>query len=286
MKGHHVYGAMGFSVALIPVRRKEKMKRKVLRWSLSVLLGLCVAALSHAAEEQEKPTASVDVGVFSKYVWRGYEFSKDSVVVQPSMTVGFKGVSLNLWGNFDSDTYGDERDESKWNETDLTLAYEKSIGILTLSGGFIYYALDGVDDSREFYASLSVDTLLSPTISVYREVAHLPSWYINLGLSHGFELPKGITLDLSASAGYYSSDDDDFVEVDKDGNPTGGKYKALHDGKVSAGLTIPLMRYLTVSPSLSYSFPLSSKADDLLTATSLSRKSDFLYGGVTVSFSF
>lgn len=262
------------------------MKKGVLIWFLSGLLGLSLTVHSHAAEEEEKPTASVDVGVFSKYVWRGYELSKDSVVVQPSMTAGFKGVSLNLWGNFDSDTYGDERDESKWNETDLTLAYKKSIGMITLSGGFIYYALDGVDDSREFYVSLSVNTLLSPTISVYREVAHLPSWYVNLGLSHSFELPKGISLDLSASAGYYSSDDDDFVELDKDGNPTGDKYHALHDGKLSLGLTVPIMQYLRVAPSLSYSFPLSSKADDLLTATSISHKSDFLYGGVTASFSF
>jgi len=262
------------------------MKKRLVLGLFYGALSLSILSPSYGADEEEKPTASVDIGAFSKYVWRGYELSKDSVVAQPSMTVAYKGVSLNLWGNWDSDVHGDDRDEAKWNETDMTAAYEKSIGIVTLSGGFIYYALDGVDDSEEFYVSASVDTLLSPTITVYREVAHLPSWYLSLGISHSFELPRGITLDLAGSAGYYSSDDDDFVEVDKEGNPKGGKYQAFHDGKVSVGLTIPVMQYLTVSPMIAYSFSLSSKADDLITASSMSDKSDFLYGGVTVSFSF
>ncbi len=263
------------------------MKTRLLAEAFLLVLTLSIAFPRYgAAEEEEKPAATVDVAAFSKYVWRGYELSKDSVVIQPSATVAYKGVSLNLWGNMDTDVHGDERDEAKWNETDLTLAYEKSIGIITLSGGFIYYALDGADDSREFYLCATVNTFLSPTISVYREVAHLPSWYLSFGVSHSFELAKGITFDLAGSVGYYSSDDNDFTEVDENGNSTGERYRAFHDGKISAGLTIPLMQYLSVSPTVAYTFPLSGKADDLITSSSISDKSDFFYGGVTVSFSF
>ena len=61
------------------------------------------------AEEGERPTASADISVLSKYVWRGYELNDDSLVLQPSVTVGYKGFSLNLWGNLDSDLVGTDK---------------------------------------------------------------------------------------------------------------------------------------------------------------------------------
>ncbi len=232
------------------------------------------------AAEADKPTASASVGVFSQYIWRGFELSKDSVVIQPSMTMGYKGLSLNLWGNLDTDN--DAYDGAKYNETDVTLSYSKSVGMTTVTGGYIYYGLDGVTDSQEVFVSVGLDTFLSPTITVYREIASLPSWYINVGVSHSVNLTGKITLDLAASAAYYASDDSDFAEV---GNP-GNKYRALHNGLVSAGLTIPVGDYFTVSPMLAYSFPLSDKADDYIKAASLSNESSFLYGGVTASMAF
>ena len=38
------------------------------------------------AEDEAKPSASADVGVFSQYIWRGYELSKDSIVIQQIST--------------------------------------------------------------------------------------------------------------------------------------------------------------------------------------------------------
>ncbi|MGW8325565.1 MAG: hypothetical protein ACWGNI_07635, partial [Desulfobacterales bacterium] len=145
---------------------------------------------------------------------------------------------------------------------------------------------DGVDDSQEIYLSLGLDTLLSPSLTVYREVAHYQGWYISLGVSHSFELPKEITLDLGGSIGYYASDNDDFVEIDDNGNATTDKYNALHNGLVSVGLTIPVGKYFSVVPMIAYSFPLSNEADNLIKSTSFSDKSDFFYGGVTASLSF
>jgi hypothetical protein len=55
-----------------------------------------------AAPAEDKPTGSLAVSALSKYVWRGYENTKDSIVVQPSMTVGYKGFSANVWGNLDT----------------------------------------------------------------------------------------------------------------------------------------------------------------------------------------
>lgn len=239
--------------------------------------------------EEEKPTASADVSVFTKYIWRGYELSDDSIVFQPSMTIGYKGFSMNLWGNLDSDLEDSDptiHDKAEWTETDLTLAYDTNIGPVGLGVGYIYYGLDGIDDSQELYLSADLDVLLSPTLTVYREIAHLPGWYIHFGISHSFQLPKEITLDLAGSVGYYHSDDDEFVEVDDAFNPKTEKYRNLHDGTVSIGLTVPFAKYFTFSPMVAYSFPLSDEADDLLTSASFSNESDFIYGGFTVSISF
>jgi hypothetical protein len=252
---------------------------------IGFLLLICSSINLWAAEE-EKPSASADIAVLSQYIWRGYELSKDSVVIQPSITVGYKDVSVNLWGNLDTDVYSDPRGQSQFNETDMTLSYGKSFGIVNVGVGYIYYALDAVDDSQEIYLSLGLDTLLSPTLTVYREIAHLPSWYISLGISHPIELMKKITLDLAGSVGYYYSDDDDFVEVDDTLTPTTDKYKNFHNGLVSVGLTIPVAKYFTIKPVISYSFPLTNEADNLIKSTSFSNESDFVFGGVTASLSF
>ena len=64
-------------------------------------------------------SADASVAFLSKYVWRGWELSDDSIVIQPSMSVAYKGFGMNLWGNLDTDLYGTT---NKWNETDLTLS--------------------------------------------------------------------------------------------------------------------------------------------------------------------
>lgn len=254
----------------------------VFRLALLSAVALPLLCARASAEEKESPTASGDVGFYSKYIWRGIDYSDDSVVIQPSMTVGYKGFSMNLWGNLDTNVDGDERDEGNWTETDLTLAYERGFGPVTTGLGFIYYALDGVDDSRELYLSLCLDTFLSPTLTVYREIAHLSAWYVNFGLSHSFELDKGVTLDLSGSVAYWHSDDDAVTEI----NST-DKYRAFHDGLISAGLTIPLSEYFTVSPAISYSFALTDESKDFINAqTAFNDDSSFLYGGVSFSISF
>lgn len=99
-----------------------------------------------AETEEEAPAADLTVGLYSKYVWRGYELSKGSMVIQPSMTVGYKGFGFNLWGNLDTDQneklYGDTG--SNWNETDMTISYDGAYKIVGYSAGYIYYALDAV----------------------------------------------------------------------------------------------------------------------------------------------
>ncbi len=251
-----------------------------------VATGVCLSmfsGLAFAAEtEEDKPTANLTVGAYSQYIWRGFEMSKDSIVLQPSTTVSYKGFSANLWGNLDTDPYSTTTDEANnWNETDMTLAYGWEMGPASFSVGYIYYALDG-DDTQEFFASAALDSLLTPTLAVYRDTDAFPGWYATLGIVHSFPVTGDITLDLGGLVSYLAADEaSTYAEAD------GSKYSNFHDGVVSIGFTVPVNTYITVTPKLSYTFALSSDAEDLMKASSKDgNDDDFIYGGVAVSLAF
>lgn len=247
--------------------------------------GTTVAEADQAVED--RPTASLDVSFLSQYIWRGYELSKDSLVIEPSATVGYKGFFVNVWGNLDTDVYaGPNEGEAKWTETDLTVGYDHSFGPLGVGVGYIYYALDAAQDTQEFYLSLGGDVILAPTLTAYWDVDEYPGWYFNLGISHSFGLPHDISLDLGASIGYYISQNDSIVDYDDNGNPTTDRFNGFQNGLLSVSMTIPFMKYFSVTPLISYSFALGNSASNLLKYTSYSENSDHLFGGVTLSMAF
>ena len=68
------------------------------------------AATVDKVADEDRPELSADAAFLSQYVWRGYGLSKDSLVIQPSITAAFKGFALNLWGNLD--TNYDDRNQT------------------------------------------------------------------------------------------------------------------------------------------------------------------------------
>jgi hypothetical protein len=260
-------------------------------------------AAAPAAAAEEKPTGDFTVTAMSQYFWRGYELSRNSVVIQTSMTVGYKGFSVNLWGNLDTAPYSPSNVSytGTWNETDLTLSYSKTMGLFNVGGGYLYYSLaslnkDAADrnDSQELFASVSLNTLLSPTLTVYKEIDHYRNWYFLLGISHLFELNKIVSLKLAASASYLlSSDADTYPKFDSNALPTTDKFSNFHDGSVTVSLPVKVANYITLTPTISYIFPLSSDAKDEMKGLGLKgsvlpadRDSSFLCGGISASFSF
>ena len=260
---------------------KLKMKMCMVIAAAAILTGQTIAY----AEEAEKPTASVDLGAFSQYVWRGLALSKNSLVIQSSVTVGYKGVSLNVWGNLDTDKY--HGNGSEYNETDITLSYTKSIGIVNLTGGYIYYGYGlGNYDTQEFYVSASYDTLLKPTLTVYRDTEHYAGWYITAAVSYSLPLVDKITMDLGAKASYLKAEDASSYSKRGLGEEA---CDGFHDGVISAAINFPVNTYITITPQVAYSFPLTSMASDLIKSASLNHEdpsSSFIYGGVAVSLAF
>ena len=250
--------------------------KKTLLTAVALSMFLGTTALTASAEE-EAPSADASVSLSSKYVWRGYELSKDSIVIQPSMTVGYKGFGFNLWGNLDTDQdtelFG--TDGGNWNETDMTLSYDGSAGMVGYSLGYIYYGLDGAADSQELYAGVSFDTIAAPSLTIYRDFDEYEGWYINLAVGHSFAITDAISLDIGGHVSYLAADDAETLADPAD--PTSA-YGDFHDGLVSVSATIPVTELLSVTPELYYSFPLGSDADEII--------DDHVYGGVTLSMAF
>ena len=223
---------------------------------------------------EDKPEADFTMGAYSQYVWRGYAFSDDSVIIQPSMSVSYKGFGVNLWGNFDTDYVSGTDSGINWNETDMTLSYDGSTGKIGYGVGWIYYNLgSGIgDDSQEIYVTASIDTLLVPTLSIYNDIDNFRGYYATLGVSHSIAVAEGMALDLGAQVGYYDLDDTDYSE--------------FHDALITASMTFAVNDYVSVTPELYYAFALTNEAEADIIAVSSDAEDDHIYGGVSASFAF
>ena len=291
---------------------RGRLSYKAFLFTLIAVFIATVSGVFPAMAEEEKPTGELSVSGLTKYIWRGYENTRHSVVVQPSMTVGYKGFSANLWGNLDTKPYSttDVTNSSTWTETDFTLSYAKTIGIVNAGLGYIYYNLGSPNagavkplDSQEIFVNLGLNTLLSPTLTAYKEIDHYHQWYFLLGVSHAFEFNKTVSLKLGASASYLMSEYADatlysvnpsyggYPKFNDNYQATNDKFSNFHDGVLTVSLPINLAKYLTVSPTVSYVFPLSSDAKTEMKARGkkidlADNDSSYLYGGLTMTLSF
>ena len=59
-------------------------------------MGLAMSA-STLAQETEKVETTIATDVVSQYIWRGLDCG--SVSVQPTLGIGYKGLSLSAWGS-------------------------------------------------------------------------------------------------------------------------------------------------------------------------------------------
>ena len=244
-------------------------------------LGLTLLTFSAKAEDQASAnniSGSFSTGLYNKYVFRGYELSDDSLVIQPSLTLNYKNFSVNLWGNIDTSEHPtqsfipDRRGKKSFNEIDLTLSYTYTLNKLSITGGYIYYGTKYADETEEVFLSLSYDIISKPTLTVYRDISTYPGTYVNLSFSHSTPLYNKITADFSASFGYFKGDGNYWKTYERStGNYTGKKYSALHDGKLQVGLTYSIQKNITIQPTVQYWFPLSSKARRTIDGNSYNR---------------
>ena len=97
-------------------------------------------AVSMATFAQEKVETTICSDVVSSYIWRGQDLG--DVSVQPTLGIGYKGLSLTAWGSVGLS------DPSDTKEFDLTLGY--AIGGLNI-GITDYWFNNGLDPENRYF---------------------------------------------------------------------------------------------------------------------------------------
>ena len=133
-----------------------------------VLLAMgLVMSMTTLAQDEVETTISGDI--VSSYIWRGQDAG--SAAIQPTLGVGYKGLSLTAWGSYGLVNTDDAK------EFDLTLAY--TIGGFNI-GVADYWFSEGPDpDARYFkYDAHGTNHLFEANIGYDFGVASL-QWFTN-----------------------------------------------------------------------------------------------------------
>lgn len=194
-----------------------------------------------------KVSGDVYVGMFDKYLWRGFDLSGSTAVTQGGMDLSFNNFTLSYWTNVqmkDQTQSGTFYQGGDANETDLTLNYAFDLGKVSLNVGDIYYTLDGLNDTNELYLGATLNTLLSPTFKVYYDWDEFQDdRFYTLSIGHSLDVGK-VSISGGALASYSQAD----------------YSNTLWNAELSLKATVPVTEQVSVSPSILYSAPLSDDA--------------------------
>lgn len=135
-------------------------------------MGLVASA---AALAQEKVETTVSADFVSQYIWRGQDAG--NAAVQPTLGVGYRGLSLSAWGSYGLTDAADTK------EFDLTLGY--TVGGFNI-GVTDYWFNAGLDpDSRYFkYDAHGTNHVFEANVGYDFGVASL-QWYTNFSGNDG-----------------------------------------------------------------------------------------------------
>ena len=215
-----------------------------------VLLAMgMVMGMTAFAQDEVETTVSGDI--VSSYIWRGQDLG--SAAVQPTLGVGYKGLSLTAWGSYGFANPDDTK------EFDLTLAYSAggfNIGIID------YWFSVGQDpDSRYFkYDAHGTNHVFEANIGYDFGFASL-QWYTNFAGNDGYNkdgkrayssyfeatVPfKLATVDWTATAGAvpYATD----LYGTSGFAVTNLALKATKDIKVTDSFSIPIFGQVVANP--------------------------------------
>ncbi len=215
---------------------------------------------------------SVEGGVdlVSHYIFRGVGFT-NKPTAQPSLTVGLgeSGFAFNVWG---SAALKQRSIQDAGDELDLTLTYDRSLGEqyqnVGLTVGMIQYTFPSLDKgdriTTEFFAGLSLDQFLSPSLTLYRDVGQFDYWYLNGSIGHEIQpIPdSNVSLGISADIGY---------------SDTTEKFEFNHVGaSVSLGVS---HSYFSLSPTIGVIRRIEDIVEDGGETTQV-------WGGVSLGFAY
>lgn len=245
---------------------------------LVTTLLLSLPAFAQESDDREPSfSASLSTSIVSKYVWRGIVFN-DNAVNQGELSLSYEGLSLAAWYNIDLSRENGQSGEM--TEVDYIASYTFNLSeTLSVETGFLYYdfpALTSGDTSaREVYATISLDTILNPSISAYYDIHEVHGFYLSAGVSHSFELAEKLSLEVAASIGWADEDQMTYYY--------GGQKSGFTDALLTATLTYNITDNLDISGSLGVS-TLTGRGQDTNAGNDLS--DEVFISSIGLSYSF
>ena len=204
-------------------------------------------------ESESKIETTISGDIVSSYIWRGQDLG--NVSLQPTLGIGYKGLSLTAWGSVGLTNSDDTK------EFDLTLAYTTggfNIGITD------YWFNAGLDpDNRYFmYNAHSTNHVFEANIGYDFGFASL-QWYTNFAGNDGvnesgkrayssyFEanVPfKLATVDWTATAGFIPFATSFYNDWTSGFSVTNLALKAMKDIKITDSFSIPIFGQVVANP--------------------------------------
>jgi uncharacterized protein (TIGR02001 family) len=226
------------------------------------------AALCSTASAVEV-SGSAYAGFYDKYMWRGFDLSGSTPVMQGGVDLSAGSFTVSYWTNQQLTT-DEGMDAGDATETDIVIDYSTDLNdMLSLSVGNIFYQLEGMEDTNELYLSLGLNTILSPTFSVYYDwdKADETGLFYTADISHSIDLAESLSLGMGALVSYNQSSDYSV-----------GDYDELHNYELSTSLDYAINDAYSISASFMFSEGISDEARDAIDSEMVS--------GVSVAFSF
>lgn len=211
-----------------------------------VAAAIMTIGLVSAASAEIKVTGDAYVGLYNKYLFRGFDLSGNQGVVQGGVDLTYKDFTLSYWSNFQTHA-APGYTRSKITETDITLNYTFSpTQLLTMNVGNTYYSLDSFKDTNELYLKTTLNTLLSPTLSIYWDwdearTQDMTGLFYTLSVGHTFNPVKNVAWNLGALVSYNQE------------NYSVGDFNNLHNYELSTSIDYSLTDNIKISPSYTYS---------------------------------
>ena len=213
-----------------------------------IVLMVLLFATGMSATAQDEVETTVSADVVSTYVWRGMECG--SAAIQPTLGIGYKGLSLSAWGSYGLVDTNDAK------EFDLTLAY--SIGGFNI--GITDYWFNTPEERYFLYDANKTSHIFEANIGYDFGPAAI-QWFTNFAGNDGYNKDgkrayssyvelcapfKLASVDWSATIGAvpYATD---FYGVDGFA-VTNVSLKATKDIKVTDSFSIPVFAQVAANP--------------------------------------
>jgi uncharacterized protein (TIGR02001 family) len=154
-----------------------------------VVIGCTLCASPVFADEAPELEISANVGMYSKYVWRGWNLN-DEASVQGGFDASFNGFSIGTWGG---------TDQASGTEVDIYVGYGRQItDFLSIDVGYVQYRFPETGNHiEEWHVTADFDIL---STSYHKG----EDGYYYLEVNSSFELTEQVTLDF-----HYGFEDND-----------------------------------------------------------------------------